>query len=83
MSEMIKLGLRGRTEVESALRVVVDELLALLVMSSPRFVDSGLRVHLAAPSSMILLTEAQPSLATTRTRRPCWRCALLSSKLLC
>ena len=31
MSEMIKLGLRGRTEVESALRVVVDELLALLV----------------------------------------------------
>ena len=41
MSEMIKLGLRGRTEVESALRVVVDELLALLVELAAAYHEAG------------------------------------------
>ena len=41
MSEMIKLGLSGRAEVESALRVVVDELLVLLVELAAAYHEAG------------------------------------------
>ena len=41
MADMIKLGLRGSAEVESALRVAVDELLSLLVDLAAAYHEAG------------------------------------------
>jgi diguanylate cyclase (GGDEF)-like protein len=41
MAEMIRLGLRGGAQVESALRIVVDELLSLLVDLASAYHEAG------------------------------------------